>query len=100
MYQKVECNDLFHPETIQKLCSSGVVYVGDLVSSDAFTLMKKAKLSVSETEDLVEVLAARGLTLGMHIPGWPPESFDLDERAKQSSKRQQLVEINIKTSPR
>jgi len=94
LYQKIEHNDQFHPEIVKKLNGAGVVYVGDLITIDAFTLMKKAKLSVSATEDIAELLTTFGLTLGMHLSGWPPETFDLNERAEQSSKRQQLIEID------
>lgn len=93
LFRKVGEWDELKLELIQKLSDVGVVYIGDLITLDAFKLMQKAQLSLSETEGIVNFLADLGLTLGMHIPDWPPKTFDQRLRSEELAQCLQLIEI-------
>jgi len=54
----------------------GAVFVGDLVRLSRETLMNEPNFGENSLNKLSEKLATIGLSLGMDIPGWPPEDLE------------------------
>lgn len=53
-----------------------MVYVGDLVIKKEEQLLNTPNFGLRSLEDIKKVLSEIGLTLGMEVPGWPPENID------------------------
>jgi DNA-directed RNA polymerase subunit alpha len=54
------------------LKAEAVNYIGDLVQRSETDLLKTPNLGKKSLNEIKDVLASRGLSLGMHIEGWPP----------------------------
>lgn len=54
----------------QKLRSSGIELIGDLVQFHGQSILFDQLLDEQEERDLMEALANRGLTVGMIVPNW------------------------------
>jgi len=60
------------------LKAENIYYIGDLVQRIENDLLKTPNLGKKSLMEIKSVLSQRGLSLGMHIEGWPPA--DLAER--------------------
>jgi DNA-directed RNA polymerase subunit alpha len=58
------------------LKAENIYYIGDLVQRTETELLKTPNLGRKSLNEIKEVLAARGLTLGMHLESWPPAGMD------------------------
>src|SRR5512147_2009710 len=58
------------------LKAENIFYIGDLVQRTENELLKTPNLGRKSLNEIKEVLAARGLTLGMKLENWPPAGLD------------------------
>ncbi|MBU6437935.1 MAG: DNA-directed RNA polymerase subunit alpha, partial [Betaproteobacteria bacterium] len=58
------------------LKAENIYYIGDLVQRSETELLKTPNLGRKSLNEIKEVLAARGLTLGMRLESWPPAGMD------------------------
>ena len=58
------------------LKAENIYYIGDLIQRTENELLKTPNLGRKSLNEIKEVLAARGLTLGMKPENWPPAGLD------------------------
>ena len=58
------------------LKAESIYYIGDLIQRTENELLKTPNLGRKSLNEIKEVLAARGLTLGMKLENWPPAGLD------------------------
>jgi len=59
------------------LKAEAIQYIGDLVRRSEQDLLKTPNLGRKSLSEIREVLAARGLTLGMKLDNWPPAGLEV-----------------------
>ncbi len=59
------------------LKAEGIKYIGDLVQRTEVELLKTPNLGKKSLTEIKDVLAERGLSLGMRLENWPPEDLDM-----------------------
>jgi DNA-directed RNA polymerase subunit alpha len=59
------------------LRAEAIQYIGDLVRRTEQDLLKTPNLGRKSLSEIKEVLAARGLTLGMKLDNWPPANLEM-----------------------
>jgi DNA-directed RNA polymerase subunit alpha len=62
------------------LKAENIYYIGDLVQRTEVELLKTPNLGKKSLTEIKDVLASRGLSLGMRLESWPPASLKDDER--------------------
>ena len=62
------------------LKAENIYYIGDLVQRTEVELLKTPNLGKKSLTEIKDVLASRGLSLGMRLENWPPASLRNDER--------------------
>jgi DNA-directed RNA polymerase subunit alpha len=62
------------------LKAENIYYIGDLVQRTEVELLKTPNLGKKSLTEIKDVLASRGLSLGMRLENWPPTSLKDDER--------------------
>ena len=62
------------------LKAENIYYIGDLVQRSEVELLKTPNLGKKSLTEIKDVLASRGLSLGMRLENWPPASLKDDER--------------------
>ncbi len=66
------------------LKNDNIVYIGDLVQKSEGEMLRTPNFGRKSLNEIKEVLTQMGLTLGMQIPGWPPENIeDLAKRLEE-----------------
>jgi DNA-directed RNA polymerase subunit alpha len=66
------------------LKNDNIVYIGDLVQKSEQEMLRTPNFGRKSLNEIKEVLAAMGLSLGMVVPGWPPENIEeLARRAEE-----------------
>lgn len=63
------------------LKAESIYYIGDLVQRTEVELLKTPNLGKKSLTEIKDVLASRGLSLGLRLENWPPASIRVDERA-------------------
>ncbi|WP_296494765.1 DNA-directed RNA polymerase subunit alpha [Rhodoferax sp.] len=58
------------------LKAENIYYIGDLIQRTENELLKTPNLGRKSLNEIKEVLASRGLTLGMKLESWPPVSLE------------------------
>ncbi len=58
------------------LKAENIYYIGDLIQRTENELLKTPNLGRKSLNEIKDVLASRGLTLGMKIENWPPVGLD------------------------
>ena len=58
------------------LKAENIYYIGDLIQRTETELLKTPNLGRKSLNEIKEVLASRGLTLGMKLESWPPAGLD------------------------
>lgn len=58
------------------LKAENIYYIGDLIQRSETELLKTPNLGRKSLNEIKEVLAARGLTLGMKLESWPPAELE------------------------
>ncbi len=54
------------------LKAENIYYVGDLIQRSEMELLKTPNLGKKSLTEIKDVLASKGLSLGMHLDSWPP----------------------------
>ncbi len=67
------------------LKGENIFFIGDLVQRDENGLLRTPNLGKKSLNEIKTVLASRGLSLGMHIDGWPPADLDLAKLTESES---------------
>ena len=62
------------------LKAENIYYIGDLVQRTEVELLKTPNLGKKSLTEIKDVLASRGLSLGMRLENWPPSSLRGDGR--------------------
>jgi len=57
------------------LKAENIYYIGDLIQRTEVELLKTPNLGKKSLTEIKDVLASRGLSLGMHLENWPPASL-------------------------
>jgi len=65
------------------LKAENIYYIGDLIQKNENELLKTPNLGKKSLTEIKDVLASRGLSLGVHLENWPPPG--LPERIEASS---------------
>jgi len=60
------------------LKAESIYYIGDLVLRSEVELMKTPNLGKKSLTEIKDVLAQRGLSLGMQLQNWPPAALRVD----------------------
>jgi DNA-directed RNA polymerase subunit alpha len=58
------------------LKAENIYYIGDLIQRTETELLKTPNLGRKSLNEIKEVLAARGLTLGARLENWPPQGLE------------------------
>jgi len=58
------------------LKAENIYYIGDLIQRTETELLKTPNLGRKSLNEIKEVLASRGLTLGSRLENWPPQGLD------------------------
>ena len=58
------------------LKAESIYYIGDLIQRSENELLKTPNLGRKSLNEIKEVLASRGLTLGMKLDNWPPQGLE------------------------
>ena len=62
------------------LKAENIYYIGDLVQRTEVELLKTPNLGKKSLTEIKDVLASRGLSLGLRLDNWPPASLRSDEK--------------------
>nr|WP_207136773.1 DNA-directed RNA polymerase subunit alpha [Rhodothalassium salexigens] len=63
------------------LKNDNIVYIGDLVQKTEAEMLRTPNFGRKSLNEIKEVLSQMGLSLGMEVPGWPPDN--IEELAKK-----------------
>lgn len=63
------------------LKAEDIYYIGDLIQRTEVELLKTPNLGKKSLTEIKDVLATRGLSLGLRLDNWPPSSLKSDDRA-------------------
>jgi len=58
------------------LKNDNILYIGDLVQKTEAEMLKTPNFGRKSLNEIKEVLAQMGLSLGMNVTGWPPENIE------------------------
>ena len=58
------------------LKAENIYYIGDLIQRTETELLKTPNLGRKSLNEIKEVLASRGLSLGARLENWPPQGLD------------------------
>ena len=58
------------------LKNDNIVYIGDLVQKSEQEMLRTPNFGRKSLNEIKEVLASMGLSLGMPVAGWPPENIE------------------------
>lgn len=62
------------------LKAENIYYIGDLVQRSETELLKTPNLGKKSLTEIKDVLASKGLELGMRLDNWPPSDLRVDDR--------------------
>lgn len=80
LFRKVEDMDL-SVRAANCLKGEGVIYIADLVQKNESKLLKMPNFGRKSLNEIKNILKEMGLSLDMHLEGWPPD--DMHEIARQ-----------------
>ncbi|MEE8058673.1 MAG: DNA-directed RNA polymerase subunit alpha [Pseudomonadales bacterium] len=66
------------------LKAENIYYIGDLVQRTEVELLKTPNLGKKSLTEIKDVLASRGLALGLRLDNWPPSSLKNDDKVLAS----------------
>ncbi len=58
------------------LKNDNIIYIGDLVQKSEAEMLRTPNFGRKSLNEIKEVLTQMGLSLGMEVPGWPPENIE------------------------
>ena len=59
--------------------AEGIYYIGDLIQRTEVELLKTPNLGKKSLTEIKDVLASRGLALGMRLENWPPPGLNVNK---------------------
>lgn len=62
------------------LKAENIYYIGDLIQRTEVELLKTPNLGKKSLTEIKDILASRGLSLGMRLENWPPASLRSDDK--------------------
>jgi DNA-directed RNA polymerase subunit alpha len=62
------------------LKAENIYYIGDLIQRTEVELLKTPNLGKKSLTEIKDILASRGLSLGMKLENWPPASIKVEDR--------------------
>jgi len=62
------------------LKAENIYYIGDLIQRTEVELLKTPNLGKKSLTEIKDILASRGLSLGMRLDNWPPASLKNDDK--------------------
>ena len=62
------------------LKAENIYYIGDLIQRTEVELLKTPNLGKKSLTEIKDVLASRGLSLGMRLENWPPPSLKSNDK--------------------
>jgi DNA-directed RNA polymerase subunit alpha len=62
------------------LKAENIYYIGDLIQRTETELLKTPNLGRKSLNEIKEVLASKGLTLGMKLENWPPANLGMERK--------------------
>mgnify|MGYP000639810254 CR=1 FL=1 len=62
------------------LKAENIYYIGDLIQRTEVELLKTPNLGKKSLTEIKDILASRGLSLGMRLENWPPASLKSEEK--------------------
>lgn len=65
------------------LKAEDIYYIGDLIQRTEVELLKTPNLGKKSLTEIKDVLASRGLSLGLRLENWPPASLRAEEKSGQ-----------------
>lgn len=63
------------------LKAENIYYIGDLIQRTEVELLKTPNLGKKSLTEIKDVLASKGLSMGLRLENWPPSSLKGDDRA-------------------
>lgn len=69
-------------KTTSQLKAANIHHIGSLAALTVTKLTRVASLDLDAIEEIIEEMASRGLTPGMHFEGWPPRNIDGNGRLR------------------
>ncbi len=63
------------------LKAENIYYIGDLIQRTEVELLKTPNLGKKSLTEIKDILASRGLSLGMRLENWPPAGLRGEDRA-------------------
>lgn len=66
------------------LKAENIFYIGDLIQRTEVELLKTPNLGKKSLTEIKDVLASKGLSLGMRLENWPPESLREKDQASNA----------------
>jgi len=63
------------------LKAENIYYIGDLIQRTEVELLKTPNIGKKSLTEIKDVLASKGLSLGLRLENWPPASLKGDDRA-------------------
>ncbi|MDP2903547.1 MAG: DNA-directed RNA polymerase subunit alpha [Methylovulum sp.] len=86
--EKIEVEDIFEPVLLRPvddleltvrsancLKAENIFYIGDLIQRTEVELLKTPNLGKKSLTEIKDILALKGLSLGMRLENWPPENL-------------------------
>lgn len=67
------------------LKAENIYYIGDLIQRTEVELLKTPNLGKKSLTEIKDVLASRGLSLGVRLENWPPSSLKSQDEEKASA---------------
>ena len=61
------------------LKAESIYYIGDLIQRTEVELLKTPNLGKKSLTEIKDVLATRGLSLGMRLENWPPPGLKAND---------------------
>lgn len=65
------------------LKAENIFHIGDLIQKTEVELLKTPNLGKKSLTEIKDILATKGLSLGMRLENWPPTGFSADDKVKQ-----------------
>ncbi len=63
------------------LKAENIYYIGDLIQRTEVELLKTPNLGKKSLTEIKDILASKGLSLGLRLDNWPPASLKKDEKS-------------------
>lgn len=67
------------------LKNANIRYIGELVTKSEAEMLKTKNFGRKSLNEIKEILAEMGLSLGMKVEGWPPTNWNPDQHVRPSS---------------